>query len=234
MRGCAGLCSIRVLLKSLSDALLYGILDLHYVEAANVCAVAEKMCEGGVDLLQLRAKDADEHTVESLGMEVVRITADAGIPLIINDHPQLVPSVGAQGAHVGQDDLSVQDARWRAGRALAGEVPLPLIGKSTHSFEQALAAAEEGADYIGFGPLFATPTKLGRPAIGLEDIRRVHEAIRIPIFCIGGIKRENLETVLAAGARRVVIVSGILQAADIVGYASDVKSRLQELAIASA
>jgi thiamine-phosphate pyrophosphorylase len=221
-------------LKSLSDALLYGILDLHYVQGADACHVVEKMCEGGIDLLQLRAKDADEHTVENLGMELVRITAEAGIPLIINDHPHLVPSIGARGAHVGQDDLSVQDSRWRAGRALAGEVPLPLIGKSTHSYAQALAAAEEGADYIGFGPLFPTPTKLGRPAIGLDDIHRVHEAVGIPIFCIGGIKRENLETVLAAGARRVVIVSGMLQAADIVSYTGDVKSRLRESTIANA
>ncbi|HEX8311671.1 MAG TPA: thiamine phosphate synthase, partial [Chthoniobacteraceae bacterium] len=139
---------------------------------------------------------------------------------------QLVPSVGAQGAHVGQDDFSVEDARWRAGRALAGEVPLPIIGKSTHSVAQAIAAQDEGADYIGFGPLFPTPTKAGRPAIGLAEIRTVHESVKIPIFCIGGIKLENLDEVIAAGATRVVIVSGILQAPDIAGYCSEVRARL--------
>ena len=118
------------------------------------------------------------------------------------------------------------DARWRAGRALAGEVPPPLIGKSTHSFAQAVAAEAEGADYIGFGPLFATPTKPGRPAIGLDEIRRVHEAVRIPIFCIGGIKLENLGAVIAAGARRVVIVSGLLLARDIADYARRAKALL--------
>jgi thiamine-phosphate pyrophosphorylase len=179
-----------------------------------------------VDLLQLRAKGADEADVESMANRLVRLTESAGVPLIVNDFPQLVPSVGAQGAHVGQDDFTVADARWRAGRSLAGEVPPPIIGKSTHSFAQAVTAAEEGADYIGFGPLFPTPTKAGRPAIGLDEIRRVHEAVQIPVFCIGGIKLENLETVIAAGARRVGIVSGLLQAADITGYARRVKAML--------
>jgi thiamine-phosphate pyrophosphorylase len=213
-------------MKSLSDARLYGILDLGYVPVGEIERVTGQMLEGGVDLLQLRAKGADEADVESMANRLVRLTESAGVPLIVNDFPQLVPSVGAQGAHVGQDDFTVADARWRAGRSLAGEVPPPIIGKSTHSFAQAVTAAEEGADYIGFGPLFPTPTKAGRPAIGLDEIRRVHEAVQIPVFCIGGIKLENLETVIAAGARRVVIVSGLLQAVDITGYARRVKAML--------
>ena len=216
-------------MKSIRDAQLYGILDLGYAAVEDAERITEQMLAGGVDVLQLRAKDADETEIEELANRLVPLTEAAGVPLIINDFPQLVPSVGAQGAHVGQDDFSVDDARWRAGRALAGEVPLPLIGKSTHSFAQAIAAEAEGADYIGFGPLFATPTKPGRPAIGLEEIRRVHEAVRIPIFCIGGIKLENLETVIAAGARRVVIVSGLLQAPDIADYARRVKALLPPL-----
>jgi thiamine-phosphate pyrophosphorylase len=214
-------------MKLIADARLYGILDLGYVSAADAERVVEGMLAGGVDVLQLRAKDHDETAIESLGARLLPLTERAGVPLIINDFPQLVPSIGAQGAHVGQDDFSVSDARWRAGRALAGEVPLPLIGKSTHGFEQAVAAEKDGADYIGFGPLFATPTKPGRPAIGLEEIARVHAAVHIPIFCIGGIKLENLDTIIAAGARRVVIVSGLLQASDVAGYAREVKERLQ-------
>ncbi len=230
--GCAGTVAcarFRTPLKRISDALLYGIVDLGYVTAAGACAAAERMCAGGVDVIQLRAKGADEYAIEALGHELIRVTEPAGVPLVINDFPHLVPSIGAQGAHVGQDDLAVEDARWRAGRALAGEVPPPIIGRSTHSFAQAVAAVAEGADYIGFGPLFPTPTKAGRPAIGLDDIRRVHEAVNIPIFCIGGIKRENLDAVLDAGARRVVIVSGILQAPDIAGYCRDLKARLSTL-----
>jgi len=216
-------------MKSLATAQLYGILDLGYVAAEDAERVTERMLEGGVDVLQLRAKGSDEVEIEALAARLLPLTERAGVPLILNDYPQLVPAVGAQGAHVGQDDFAVVDARWRAGRALAGEVALPLIGKSTHSLAQAVAAEEEGADYIGFGPLFATPTKPGRPAIGLEDIRRVHELVSVPIFCIGGIKLENLPGIVAAGARRVVIVSGLLQAADIVDYARRVKALLPPL-----
>ncbi|MEY2599964.1 MAG: thiamine phosphate synthase [Verrucomicrobiota bacterium] len=213
-------------MKPISDALLYGILDMGYVREGELERVCDRMLEGGVDVLQLRAKGVSEEEVEQLAGRVVALTEAAGVPLILNDHPALVPSVGAQGAHVGQEDFAVEDARWRAGRALAGEVTLPLIGKSTHSVEQAVAAAAEGADYLGFGPLFPTPTKAGRPAIGLEQIAEVYRRVDRPVFCIGGIKRENLERVLAAGARRVVIVSGILQAADIAGYCREVRAEL--------
>ena len=207
-------------------ARLYGIIDLGYVAPDAIERVAAQLCAGGVDVIQLRAKGREECEIEEMANRVAPILRDAGVPFIINDHSELVPGVGADGAHVGQDDFSVADARWRAGRALEGEVPLPIIGKSTHSVEQAVAAAVEGADYIGFGPLFPTPTKAGRPAIGLADIARVHGLVSVPIFCIGGVKLENLDAVIAAGARRVVIVSGILQAADVAGYCREAKARL--------
>ena len=214
--------------KRLAKARLYGILDLGYIAEDSLERVAAQLCEGGVDIVQLRAKGRDECAIEEMANRVAPILRDAGVPFIINDFPELVPSIGADGAHVGQDDFSVADARWRAGRALAGEVPLPIIGKSTHSVEQAVAAAAEGADYIGFGPLFPTPTKAGRAAIGMGDIARVHELVSVPIFCIGGVKLENLAEVIAAGARRVVIVSGILQARDVAAYCREARARLDE------
>ncbi len=213
----------------LSQARLYGILDLGYVAGEALERVSAELCEGGVDVVQLRAKGREEFEIEEMAHRVAPIFREAGVPLIINDHPELVPSIGADGAHVGQDDFTVADARWRAGRALADEVPLPIIGKSTHSVEQAVAAAAEGADYIGFGPLFPTPTKAGRPAIGIAEIARVHELVTVPIFCIGGVKRGNLAEVIAAGARRVVIVSGILQARDIAAYCREAKAMLPPL-----
>ncbi len=214
--------------KRLAKARLYGILDLGYIAEDSLERMAAQLCEGGVDIVQLRAKGRDECAIEEMANRVAPILRDAGVPFIINDFPELAPSVGADGAHVGQDDFSVDNARWRAGRALAGEVPLPFIGKSTHSVEQAIAAAAEGADYIGFGPLFPTPTKAGRAAIGMGDIARVHELVSVPIFCIGGIKLENLAEVIAAGAQRVVIVSGILQARDVAAYCREAKARLDE------
>ncbi|MGA1124305.1 MAG: thiamine phosphate synthase [Chthoniobacterales bacterium] len=197
-------------MSALADARLYGIVDLGYVTADTAPVAAEKLLEGGVDILQLRAKNADKSVIAGLAGEIHALTAPLGVPLILNDYPELLRDVPAEGAHVGQDDMSVAEARAAAGRPV-------VIGKSTHSLTQARAAAEEGADYIGFGPLFATPTKPGRPAIGLEDIRTAYSEVKIPIFCIGGIKQENLAQVRGAGAQRIVIVSGWLQADDIAG-----------------
>jgi thiamine-phosphate pyrophosphorylase len=137
--------------------------------------------------------------------------------VIVNDHPELAVEVGADGVHLGQDDGSLAEARRVVG-------PERIVGRSTHSPEQARAALEEGFDYIGFGPLFPTPTKLGRPGIGLADVAAVEREIggRIPVFCIGGIKRGNLADVLAAGARRVVIVSELLTAPDVAAATREV------------
>jgi thiamine-phosphate pyrophosphorylase len=212
--------------KSLEHARLYGIADLGYVPEADLERVVEAMCAGGVDLLQLRAKGYCESQIEEFGCRIEPVTRAAGVPLIINDFPELVPTIGAQGAHTGQDDRSVSDARWRAGRTLSGEIEPPIIGRSTHSIVQAIQATEDGADYLGFGPLFATPTKPGRPAIGLADICEVHARVSVPIFCIGGIHLDNLQAVIDAGAQRIVVVSAILQAKDIQGYCRELKSRL--------
>ncbi len=211
-------------MKALTDCHLYGILDLGYVPLSEAVGTAYRMIESGVDVLQIRAKNTAVKAIETLAVEIHPRSRAAGVPLIINDHPEL--AVFADGIHVGQDDMTIAAARQRT-VAEAGPVAHEMLaGKSTHSVAQAVAAAREGADYIGFGPLFATPTKPDYRPIGLEDIRRVHEVVSIPIFCIGGIKLENLATVLAAGARRVVIVSGILQAAGMGSYCREVKHLL--------
>lgn len=208
------------MIAQLASARLYGILDTGYCAPSAMLGTLEKMISGGIDIVQLRAKGFSAEEIMPWIAPLTQLAADGGIPLIINDFPHLGPL--AHGIHVGQDDQSVAVSRRLAG-------PGAIVGKSTHSFSQAVAAAAEGADYIGFGPLFPTPTKAGRPAIGLEEIAQVHAAVTIPIFCIGGIKRENLPEVIAAGARRVVIVSGILQSVDIPAYISECKALLSEL-----
>jgi thiamine-phosphate pyrophosphorylase len=203
----------------LSRSRLYAILDLSYVERGKALEVARTLIAGGIDLLQLRAKNYRAEDVEKLASELHATTRDHGVPLVINDHPAIARTVGAEAVHLGQDDMSIAEARRIVG-------PDCAIGKSTHSLDQAIHAFYEGADYIGFGPLFATPTKPDYQPIGLDDIAKVHEAVRIPIFCIGGIKLDNLAKVIEAGAQRVVIVSGLLQAKDIVAYARSVKDLL--------
>jgi thiamine-phosphate pyrophosphorylase len=135
------------------------------------------------------------------------LTRGAGIPLVINDHPQVAAVVGSEGVHVGQDDLTVAETRRIVG-------PSCFVGKSTHSEAQARAAMDEGPDYIGFGPLFATGTKPDYTPIGLDAIAKVEKLSTVPVFCIGGVNRDRLPQILAAGARRVVIVSAFLLAAD--------------------
>jgi thiamine-phosphate pyrophosphorylase len=179
------------------------------------------MIDGGVDLIQLRAKAHPAAQIAKLAADLHSITLARSVPLIINDHSEIARIVPAEGVHVGQDDLPIAEAREIAG-------PNCVVGKSTHSVDQAIRAFYEGADYIGFGPIFATPTKPDYQPIGLEEVERVHEAVRIPIFCIGGIKLDNLPEVIAAGARRVVIVSGLLQAADIASYALAAKKLLSK------
>ncbi len=137
----------------------------------------------------------------------------------MNDYAEVAAQVPVEGVHVGQDDDSVATAREKAGRAI-------IVGKSTHSLEQASAAQREDADYIGFGPIFATPTKPDYKPIGVKNIKRVHADVSLPIFCIGGIKVDNLGEVVAAGAKRVVIVSGLLKAPDIAEYARACKKLL--------
>jgi thiamine-phosphate pyrophosphorylase len=203
----------------LSRCRLYGILDLGYVDSSEIAGVAEQMIEGGVDLIQLRAKARPSGEVATIATALHEITLRRGVPLVINDHPGITRSVRTEGVHVGQDDLPIAEAREIAG-------PDCVVGKSTHSVDQAIRAFYEGADYIGFGPIFATPTKPDYAPVGLEEIRKVHEAVRIPIFCIGGIKLDNLPEVIAAGARRVVIVSGLLLANDIALYARSAKELL--------
>jgi len=208
-------------LGSLSDGRLYGILDLNYVSSAEALRVAGEMIDGGVDVLQLRGKKNSATEIEAIATTLRPVTAKHSVPLIINDYPQIAQAVGADGVHVGQDDVSVNEAREQGGGHL-------LVGKSTHSLAQARAAIDEGADYIGFGPLFATPTKPDYKPIGLADIAEAHRIVKVPIFCIGGIKLENLAQVIAAGARRVVIVSGLLLAPNVADYARACKEQLQK------
>ncbi len=205
----------------LLSAKLYGIVDLGYAPPASLRRVTAQMIEGGIDVLQLRAKGHARDEIERWAESLLPVCREARVPLFINDHPDIAARIGADGVHVGQDDLSMDEVR-----ALVGDGM--LVGRSTHSLAQAEAAAvDPRTDCIGFGPLFATPTKPGRPAIGLAEIREVHQRHPgLPIFCIGGIKQENLPALVEAGARRVVIVSGILQAPDIAAYVRAAKALL--------
>lgn len=206
-------------LKKLAEARLYGILDLGYTASEDVEKRTADLLQGGVDLLQLRAKGKTRQEIEELAAAMLPLTRVAGVPLILNDYPDIAARVGCDGVHIGQDDDAVALAR----QATGGRC---LVGKSTHSLKQAVAAVVEGADYIGFGPLYATGTKPDYVPIGLKDIAAAQSSVTVPMFCIGGVNDTRLTEILAAGAKRVVVVSAFLQAADVVKTVREFKSRL--------
>ena len=180
-----------------ADARLYLVTGAR----PDLPAFLEAAVRGGVDLVQLREKRLPDGELLRVLEEARAVTRRLGVPLVVNDRPDLAVLVGADGVHVGQDDLPVAAAR-TFGLA---------VGLSTHSPDE-LARAE--ADYVGVGPVFATPTKEGRPAAGLEYVRHAAAHARVPWFAIGGIDETNVGDVVAAGARRVAVVRAIGDAAD--------------------
>jgi thiamine-phosphate pyrophosphorylase len=198
---------------------LYAILDTGYFAGRDPADLAAQMIEGGVDIIQLRAKGVAEDEVRGMARSICSVTRRAGIPLIVNDHPRVAKAVKADGVHIGQDDGTIASAR-----AIIGGKG--WVGRSTHTLDQALEAEKEGADCIGVGPVFATPTKPEAAPVGLDLVRLVAGRVRIPFFCIGGIKLENAPEVIAAGGRRIVVVSGILQAPDLAAYCRSLKKLL--------
>ena len=183
-----------------------------------LAGVLEPALAGGVDLVQLRDKQAGDDELLAAAAVARELCDAAGALLILNDRPDLVVAAGADGCHVGQDDMGVAQAR-----ALAG--PEALVGRSTHTPADIAGAA--GADYIGVGPVHATPTKPGRPAVGLDLVRHAAAHAPVPFFAIGGIDAANVAAVVAAGARRIAVVRAIADAADPRAAAAGLRAALE-------
>ena len=206
----------------LASCRLYGIVDMGYTKPDQVEARTHALIDGGVRIIQLRAKGVELAQVKTWAVAMQSICRDRGAIFVLNDYPEMAAEIGADAVHVGQDGGSLADVRRVVGEGV-------IVGRSTHSLEQAIQARQEGADYIGFGPLFPTGTKPGRKSIGLADITAAQEAAGdMPLFCIGGINETTLPSVLQAGARRVVIVSWLLQQEDIAGTAQAVIRQLEQ------
>lgn len=158
---------------------------------------------GGVRAIQLREKQIEPHSLIPFGKWLRSATREYGATLIVNDNPRLAEIIGADGVHLGQEDGSIADAREVLG-------PDAIIGLSTHSREQVLAAASSGADYIGVGPIFASPTKdVGRPLLGPDFAGWAARESQLPTVAIGGINLINVETLVAMGCRNVAVVSAL-------------------------
>jgi thiamine-phosphate pyrophosphorylase len=168
-----------------------------YVVSDSVAALKAAL-EQGAAIVQLRDKSGDEGVILAKAQEITAFKKTHRFVFILNDDPVLAVKAGADGVHVGQDMLTV-DARQVIGESM-------ILGKTTHNLEQAREAVQEGADYISVGPVFATPTKPGRPAVGLEYVREAAQHVSMPFVVIGGIDLSNIGDVLAAGAKTIGVV----------------------------
>lgn len=166
-----------------------------------------RVLENGVDVVQLRQKDMEAGPLLKYCDVVRRRTSEFGALFVVNDRVDVALAAGADGVHLGQDDLPVKEARRQLG-------PVPLIGLSTHSESQLLQAAGAGVDYTAVGPVFATPTKPGRPSVGLGLVGFAADRAPGPVFSIGGVDPTNLSRVIEAGASRVAVVRALTLGSD--------------------
>lgn len=212
-------------MKPLSDCLLYAFVDTAYLHGRAPELVARQLCDGGADLIQLRAKTSAADEIRRMADAILPITRAANVGLVINDHLEIARAVGAEFCHLGQEDF------FDAGHTHVGEFKIKnsklKIGLSTHAPEQAQRAMAAGADYIAVGPIYATGTKPTAKPVTLEYIRWAAENVRVPWFAIGGINLQNLDEVLAAGARRICVVSAILNAEDVAGACAEFRRKLE-------
>lgn len=204
---------------ALQKARLYAILDTAYAPPARWTDLARQLASGGAGIFQLRAKNLPKEEILSHARILAPLLAELGVPLILNDYPDLVAPSGAAGCHLGQDDLGIPEARKMLGSSA-------LLGLSTHSPCQALAGQALGADYLGFGPLYATGTKPDYQPIGPEKVREIAGKVTIPFFCIGGLNPDRVGEAARYGARRVCVVSHLLLAPNPTAAAREILSRL--------
>lgn len=207
-------------MKPLDQCRLYTFVDTAYLAGRSPIEVARQLCEGGSDIIQLRAKGSSRKEILGIANEIMPITRDAGVWLVINDYPDVAMAVGAPLCHLGQEDF------FGAGPGRTAELKPLEFGLSTHSPEQAKRALAAGPDYIAIGPVYTTPTKPTAKPVTLEYVRWAAANVRIPWFAIGGINVANVDEVLSAGAQRICVVSAILNSADIAATCAKFKGRL--------
>jgi thiamine-phosphate pyrophosphorylase len=209
-------------MKAFAECALYTFIDSAYLHGRSVTDLARALCEGGADLIQLRAKDWPLQKVETAAREILPITRGHGVGLVINDHLTVAEEIGADVCHLGQEDF------FDAGHQHVSQLKArSRIGLSTHAPEQAERAVRAGADYVAIGPIFATGTKPGAKPVTLEYVRWAASNVKIPWFAIGGVNLQTIDAVLKAGATRVCVVSAILNAADVRRACAQFKAALR-------
>lgn len=208
-------------MTALEDARLYLVAGAE-LEAGPLVDLVGDLVDAGVDLIQLREKEMEAGDILRAGAPIAEACRAAGVDFVVNDRPDIALALGA-GVHVGQNDVPVDVAR--------AMIPGRIVGLSTHSEDEVdgALALGDGIDYFASGPVFETPTKLGRPPVGLGLISYAAARANRPWFAIGGINESNLAEVMGAGARRVVVVRAITEARDPVAAAARLREMLGDV-----
>lgn len=203
-------------MKPKIDYTLYLVTDRKLMSSLTIEESVEQAVRGGCTLVQLREKEASSRDFYETGMKLRELTARLGVPLIVNDRVDIALAVGADGVHVGQDDLPTEVVRKIIG-------PDKIIGVSASNLSEALSAAEAGADYLGIGAMFATDTKTDAHLTAIEELRYIREAISLPIVAIGGINKKTVPFLRGIGIEGLAVVSAIAAQEDVAGAARELK-----------
>jgi len=213
-------------MKPIRDCRLYIFVDTAYLKGRDPVAVAAALCEGGSDIVQIRAKGLPPSDVRRLVETVVPVLASAGVAAVVNDHPEIAMACGAPWVHLGQEDF------FDAGHRQVSELPCRRagcrVGLSTHAPDQCERAILAGADYVAIGPVFATGTKPTARPVTLDYVRWARATVQVPWFAIGGINLTTVDAVVEAGARSICVVSAILNAPDIAAACREFRRRLPD------
>jgi len=204
------------------DYSLYLVTDRELMYADSIEECVEQAVRGGCTIVQLREKNADSREFYETALRVRKITADLGVPLLINDRADIALAVDADGVHIGQEDLPLEAARRILGKD-------KIIGVSAGNADEARAAADAGADYLGVGAMFATGTKTDANPASMDELRRIRAEVSIPIVAIGGINKNNVQLFAGTGIDGIAVVSAIVSQKDVCGAARELKAMYKKI-----
>ncbi|MGB3093103.1 MAG: thiamine phosphate synthase [Candidatus Zixiibacteriota bacterium] len=204
----------------LSKIQLYVIVDKKICGDRDVEDVVRQTIEGGAQMIQYRDKDSGDADFLSMASKLRAVCKERGVPFIVNDRTGIALEVDANGVHLGQKDLSINEARKILG-------PAGIIGKSASTIDQAKKAEKEGADYLGFGPIFETLSKEIAEPIGLSIVPEARHSLRIPFYLIGGITKDNLDQIIEAGATRIAVISAVVLSDDVKSATAGLLKKLE-------
>jgi thiamine-phosphate pyrophosphorylase len=197
---------------------LYLVTDRRFMSSPTIEESVEQAVLGGCTLVQLREKEAASREFYETAARLRALTSRLGVPLIINDRVDIALAVDADGVHVGQSDLSAATVRELVG-------PDKIVGVAASNLAEALAAVESGADYLGVGAMFSTDTKAEANIVSMEELRRIREAVSLPIVVIGGVNRETIPLFRGTGIEGLAIVSAIIAQEDVAGAARELRQQ---------